>query len=332
MRPLHLLVAFLALALLVALGALFFDRGTRDQSAPAAADVESQADRQEHEAIVLEATLEPAEMVEVYSEVNGELSAIYVKAGDEVLEGDVLGQVFNPSLATDKQALETRSQRLNERYRQQQGILGEARLALSQAELSVNRSSAELLEVQAEAERQRTLYEEGATPRLTYEAAQRQFLRRKSEHEAVVEVRESAAVRLQTEESSAKSMEQERSDLQLELMLQQQESARGEILAPASGVVEAVLVEEGTTISASTGALLRIALGLDPLVAVVSPDARQMELLTAGRIVQVQPLGFGEKIDGIVKGVRRNQVLIEFPNLDDRAQPGMSASVTVLPD
>jgi multidrug resistance efflux pump len=180
-------------------------------------------------------------------------------------------------------------------------------------------------------ERQKMLNSEGATPRLTYEKAERDYNAAQSESEsldALARVAENRVAELIKEQEAAKRILEDKSkdveDAKANL-------AAAEVTSPVAGLVVERKGEVGKELGPQERAeLFRIAVNLSELQVRVNPDPATLKRLKPGdaALVMVADLG-GEGIPGTLKEIEGNQATVTFTSPNPVVKPGMTAQVRI---
>ena len=234
-------------------------------------------------------TLEPMVTVQVGTQVSGQLSEILVDYNDRVTEGQVLARIDPSTLST----------------------------AVTQAQISLRKATADLADRDREAKRLTGLYEQSLASEADYSSAQYQL-----------EVAKAS--------KAAAEIDLERAKTNLEYAT---------IRAPISGIVVERSVDVGQTVAASLSA---------PQLFVLAADLSQMRILASvdesdvGQIEEGQKVRFtvqaypNDEFDGVVRQVRLQStlqdnvvsytVVVDVENSDSKVMllPGMTATVEFL--
>jgi multidrug resistance efflux pump len=318
--------------LVVAVGAGAYWLGRRSVSAPPAPSAQKApgAD-QDPSKLILTGTVRTADPVEVHPDTSGILQSLHVRKGDSVKEGDLLAIVRNDAFDAIEQRLAREHQALTVRVEALEKSLAEARIGLARARAESESARSRIEGVRIEAERQKALFDAGATSRQAYEKAQK-------EYESVVRQSESVAGVLQAEETRVTVEERNLAaeKLALEDKRAEWESARGdvqlgEVLATVEGVVVEVNVEAGASVSPNGEALLVIAPAESTKYAVVQPGEQAMRRIRVGQVAVIRPQTVTDvrELPGAVTAFRGAEVLVEFEDLDNKVAPGTNVQVEI---
>jgi multidrug resistance efflux pump len=321
------------LVLVAAVGGGAYWLGRQSATVPPAATAQQKAPDtpQDPTKLILTGTVRTADPVEVHPDTSGILQSLHVRKGDAVKEGDLLAIVRNDAFDAIEQRLSAEHRALTARVEALEKSLAEARIGLARARAESESARSRIEGVRIEAERQKALFDAGATSRQTYQRAQQDYdsIRRQSESvddvlkaeetRVTVEERNLAAEKLALEDKRAE-WESARGDVQL-----------GEVLATVEGVVLEVSAEAGTTVSPNGEALLVIAPAESTKYAVVQPGEQAMRRIRVGQVAVVRPQTVSDvrELPGAVSAFRGAEVLVEFEDLDNKVTPGTSVQVEI---
>jgi len=200
----------------------------------------------------------------------------------------------------------------------------------SRASADASRSRSEFERSEKLFERQKMLLAEGATPRLTFEKAQREYEAAKTEYEGLSTLAQNAESRLdqlQKELDGARKILEEKSR---ELEDTQAENAAGEVHSPANGVIVARRGQQGDDVDRSMPDLFQIATELSRLEVLLEPAPPVQARIKTGQTAAVQIAeNAGDPLPGLVKSVDQGNVIVEFANPNPAIKPGLTAHVRI---
>ena len=178
----------------VAVGALSLMRREPAQLAvPAVAHPEPPAGE-----ISLQGTIQAQHVIPVGVAVAGEIESFEVDVGQDVIEGQVLARIASRGLETTRELAARAVDSAQSKIENLEGRILQARLEASRARAQANRSRDQYERAEKNAQRQRVLHGQGATPRLVYEKAQREFENAQKEFQGLDEVARQAEERVGT--------------------------------------------------------------------------------------------------------------------------------------
>ena len=274
--------------------------------------------------------IRPQQVVGVMAPVEGILGAFFAEVGQEVFEGQLLARVTNGGLETDQQSaqrdLENAQRRVNEL---ESKVIITARLEASRAKADAIRSRGEYDRLDKAYQRQTMLYNEGATPKLVYEKAGRDFETAQAEFRNREQVTEAAEARVTEITRNLDAEKRSLAEKTNELDGAKARTGGTEVVAPAPGLIVERNGEVGQPIGSDKD-LFQIATQLSLLEVVLDPDPPTFLRIQAGQpALVVLPDQGGEGITGSVKGIQGNQAVVAFTSPNPAIRPGMMAQVRI---
>jgi len=200
-----------------------------------------------------------------------------------------------------------------------------ARLEASRAEADRQRSRAAMDKLRAVYERQQMLEKAGATPRLTWEKAQRDFESAQEEYDAMDKAARLSAGQEQSALNDLGAAQKAVADRNQELAAARDKVQSGEVHSPVDGTVVARNGEVGGPAGAD---LFEIATDMFALEVALEPEPPVLQRLRPGDpatvlIPDLQNAG----IAGRVKEIQENRVVVEFNCTVAAVRPGMPVEV-----
>ena len=314
------------LAAIVA-GALFFFRQTQEKDA---------AEKQKPQALppvteaILPATLQAQTVVEVAVPIKGKIEAFHAEVGDEVYEGQLLAEIRSQRLHTAEEEAAIDLERAQTRVNNLESTIAASRLEASRASADALRVRADLDRASRLYQREKVLIAEGATPRLKFEKAEREFQALQKESENLDQLATQAEERvsaLNRELDAARKTLQDKAD---ELEGAKAEIAAGDIIAPAGGIVAGRRGQAGEDVDPTLKDLFRIATDLTVMEAVADAGPADFARVKEGQEAYVSLAESpDELLPGIVKKAVEGKVTIEFKNPNPAIRPGLTAQVRI---
>jgi HlyD family secretion protein len=269
-------------------------------------------------------------VVAVGPQVSGVVEAFLADVGQEVFEGQLLARIRSQGLEAARQIALESQQSAQAKVSSLEAAIIAARLEASRARADASRARGDLERSEKVYSRQRLLHSEGATPRLTFEKAEREHEVAESEFRSLDELArqaEARAAQLVQELQRAKTiLEQKNNDL---------ERAGADLLAaevhsPVNGLVIARRGEPGLETGPQDTDLFQIATNLAALaVAIDLPGeaAKRVSIGTPALVVVADVPG--EAIEGTVAELHGARALVDFTNPSGALKPGTTAQVRV---
>jgi len=329
MKGKWLLISASIILLAIAAGAI--NRLRRQQQAPPPKQqpVQTEAPKQGDE-IAIMGKIQAAHITPLAAPVDGYLEAWDIEVGQEVAEGQLIGNIQNSGLAAAKQIAQEQLESLQNRIANVESQILAARLEAARADAESSRVTSETSRLERIYSRQAMLYKEGATPRLTYEKSEKEYKAAQEEATIAVAVAKGAAERVSKLDADVKLMKTGLEERQAMLEEAAEDMDAANILAPVDGLVIKLGVEVGAEVNRGMRDLVQIATDPDLLEVVVEPEPAALDRIQPGMPALVQvPDVTSEGLEGTVKEIKGNQVIVEFSSPYPAIKHGMSAAVRI---
>ncbi len=291
---------------------------------------ETQAAKPAPVELSLQGKIQARKIVNVAAPTDGTLDQYLVNVGEEVFEGEVLARIKNSGLDTAEQNSRMDAERAQAKVTDLEAQLIAARLELSRARSDVVRAKSQYDQTQKVYERQRMLLDAGATPRLTFEKAEKDFQNAKSDYEGFQGTEHNADDRianLTLEIQNSKNMVQQKSK---DLDNAEAEVAGGEVRSEVSGLVIARRGQPGDPVDRSMKDLLQIAVDLSSLEVIADGDPRALQAIRQGQPASVEIAESPSPIEGVVREIKAGQVFVDFTSPAAVIRPGLTARVKIV--
>ena len=280
--------------------------------------------------VSLEGKIQALRVVEVSAPVEGTVDVFHVEIGQEVFEGQLLAQINSDSLTGAEEQATQLAGRARNRLNDLDASIIAGRLEVSRARAVASRLKTEFDRSDKTYQRQRMLLAAGATPRLAFEKAEKEYLINQAESAsagALAQQVESRIDALLKEQDAAKKTLEERTQ---ELEAAQADLAAAEVHAPVDGLVVGRRGNAGDNVDRSMKDLFLIATDLSRLAVVVEPPAPILARIHPGQtaVVTVSEAQ-NEPLAAEVKKVENGQVTVEFTSPDPAVKPGLTAQVRI---
>jgi multidrug resistance efflux pump len=274
--------------------------------------------------------IQATELIKVPVTISGQVTAFHVEAGDEVYEGQLLAEIRNEGLESNRQAAEAELERAQERVTSAEALVTAARLESSRASADALRARSEFDRASKVYERQRLLFAEGATPRLVYEKAEKDYRSLEQESQTLTTAAQHAEERvssMQRDLDAARKLLEAKNE---ELETVNTKLAGGQVLSPATGIIAARRGQAGDEVNPAMDDLFQIATELSKLEVLIEPDPTQAQRIRAGQEASVIVADVpGESLPGVVKSIENGKAIVEFANPSPLVRPGLSAQVRI---
>lgn len=315
----------MVVVLVAASGVVWWLRGPR--SAPAEAAAQPIAAPKE---LVLAAQLRAHTALQVAVPVDGRVESASVAVGDEVFEGQLLAQIKSEGLESESQAAAQELERAQEKVNTLEASISSARLESSRAAADNERIRSELDRASKHYQREKMLLAEGATPRLQFEKAERDFKTLTAEAETIQAVAAQADERVSSltrELDTARKLLQAKSD---DVEGAKERVSAGEIISPVNGVVTGMRAKAGDTVDRSMRDFIVIATDLSTMEAVAEISSSQVQYVKQGQEAWVAVAESPDDLlPGTVKNVADGKVTVEFANPNPAIKPGITAQIRI---
>jgi len=262
--------------------------------------------------------------------IAGTLESYFVELNQEVYQGQLLGRIRNAQLEGAEQQAQTDVEKTQARLTSLGADGIAARMEVSRASADKIRARAELDRLEKFYQRQQLLMKEGATPRLTFDKAEKDYQAAKHEFETLDSVAKQAEERVTT---LARDLEAERSKLAEVTEATEKAKAAvaaGEIRSPADGVVTSRRGQPGESVDPSMKNLVQIATGLTSMQVVATAEPGMIGRIHAGQAATVRlPDTSAEELPGTVREARGAEVIVDFISPKPILQIGITAQVRI---
>jgi multidrug resistance efflux pump len=274
--------------------------------------------------------IEAARIVPVPAPMQGVLDSWEVETGQDVLEGQVLGRVKNASLDTAQEQAQMELDRAQTRVANIEASILASRLEAARADADSQRARAESDQLEKLFQRQQHLLKEGATPRVKFDQAEKDYQSARQEAATAATIASQTAERvakLEKDLELAKKTLEERTAVLEEAKADLESSM---ITAPVDGTVLSLKVEQGAEVDRAMQDLVQLAVDPAILNVIIEPDPPALKLMQPGQpaLVTVAEV-MGEGLPGEVKKVQDNQVTVEFTSPNPAIKHGMAAGVRI---
>ena len=259
--------------------------------------------------------------------IEGVIERFLADVGDEVFEGEVLAHIKSAKLDSNRETAQTAAERAQTRVHDLEMALTAARLEASRARADAIRTRAELDRAERNYTRQKLLMREGATPRLVFEKAEKDYETLKTDAVNLEQLARGAEDRLTSvtkELDAARTIAQAKAE---ELDDAKAELAAGDVHAPADGAVVGRSGQPGEMVNRGASDLFQIAINLNQLQVVLSPDPKTLERIHPGAPALIQIAEAPEGITASVREVKSGQVFVDFTSPSPAVRPGLTAQV-----
>jgi multidrug resistance efflux pump len=331
MRGKWILFAGVAILAAIAAGSLAVWRQNLKSAAKAAQPAQKVAPPTfQGSEVSISGRVQAQKVVNVPAPIEGTIETFAVDVGDDVYEGQVLARIRNSKLDNALEISSADLEKAQSRVQDMEAGIIAARLEASRARADASRARSEFDRAAKVYTRQKMLYSEGATPRLVYEKAEREYNSTKDENDtksAIAQQEEDRVAALTRDLDTLKRSFDERTQT---LEQVKGDLAAGEVHSPVDGTVVSRRGQPGEQVNRAMDDLFRIATTMSAMEVVVEPPPPQLQRIHAGQRAAIHIAEVPDQpISGAVREVKGSQVVVEFISPTPLIKPGLTAQVTI---
>jgi multidrug resistance efflux pump len=250
-----------------------------------------------------------------------------VEPGADVYEGQVLARIGAQGLESAREMAQAALERAQEQVSKCEAAVTAARLELSRAEADAQRARMVMERTERASARQQTLFREGATPRLVYEKALKEYEAALKDYDIIDATVRTGREHIQSEMEEVAGAKKIVADKMQLLEDAQDNLAAAEVHSPVDGYVVSRKGELGASAGISD-TLFEIATDLYALEVAVEPKAEVLKRMAPGQPALVLLLDLqNAAMPGVVREIKDNQAIVEFNSTLPSIKPGMVADV-----
>jgi multidrug resistance efflux pump len=267
-------------------------------------------------------------VVPVGATVTGTIDSFFVDVGQDVYEGQLLARIASQGLESAREEAVRAAQNAQDKVNAIEGRIIAARLEASRARADASRSRDQFERAEKTYLRQQMLNREGATPRLVYEKAEREFETARAEFKSLDELARQAESRagdlIHDLDAARHGLEERNAELENATA----QSAGAEIRSPVSGILVARKGEPGKLIGPEEAKdLLEIAADLSQLAVTIHVEPPALQRIRPGQDALVIVADLNGVVPATVKEIKGNDVTLSFVSPSPVIRPGMTAQV-----
>lgn len=271
--------------------------------------------------------IQPQHVVNVPAPIDGTVESYGAEIGQDVFEGQLIAHIQNTKLDAVVEGANLEFERVRARVQQIEAAITSARLEASRAGADASRSKSEFDRANKFYERQQMLYREGATPRLVFEKAEREYKAAKEDLDTKQRVSEQSDERVDTLNRELDAAKRALDERQEALDQAKAEVASGDVRAPVDGLVLSRRGQPGEEVNRTMEDLFTIAVTLTSLEVAVQPEPAVVQRIKAGQPAAIHLAEAPEEIAGTVREIKDGRVIIDFTSPTPAIRPGMTAQV-----
>jgi len=280
--------------------------------------------------ITLQGKIRPQHVVGVPPNVSGFIEAFLVEPGQDVYEGQVLARIGSEGLESTREGAAQALERAREQVTNAESAVNAARLEGSRADADAQRARMSLDRAQKVYSRQQLLYNEGATPRLTYEKAAADYEAAQKDCSIMEAASRTGRERLQATLDDLAAARKTVEAKSAELDEAQTALSAAEVHSPVDGYVVSRKGETGKPADGLGPDFFQIATDLYAMEVELEPKAQDAGRFIPGMPALVLVLDVqSAAMEGRVKEIKDGRVVVEFGSPNPSIKPGMLADVRV---
>jgi HlyD family secretion protein len=300
----------------------------RRKPAPAAAPRETAVQAAPANEITLQGKIRPQHVIGVAANVPGFIDAFLVEPGQEVYQGQVLARVGSQGLESTRETAAAALERAQEQLNRSEAAVSAARMEGSRSEADSQRARMALDRVEKVYSRQRMLFNEGATPRLTYEKAAADYAAAQKDYDIMEAAARTGREHVQSALNQVAAARKLVDAKTAELDTAQQQLSAGEIRSPVDGYVVSRKGETGKPAGEFGEEFFQIATDLFALEIELEPKPEDLKRIIPGMPALVLVLDVqSNAMEGRVREIKDHKVMVEFGSGNPAIKPGMMADV-----
>jgi HlyD family secretion protein len=274
--------------------------------------------------------VEPRTVVFAGAPIEGVIDAFYLDVNQPVYKDQLLGKIRNsaaePAVAQAQLAADTAEARVTTVNGQQLA----AKLEASRAEADQSRARNDVDRLEKNYQRQKGLWDAGATPRLVFEKAEKDYKDAKSSVERADAAAKEAQARAAQVAADVDSAHTAVTQANAALERAKADLNKGEIHSPADGIIMARRGAVKDPVDLTAKDLFQIATDLTKLQITLTPAPAELARIHAGmpaaiRVPELSP----DEIAGAAREVKGNQVVVDFTSPAPAAKLDLTAQVKI---
>lgn len=268
-------------------------------------------------------------VVSVRAPIDGIVESYGVDVGQDVFEGQMIAHIRNTRLDSAAEGANLELERVQARVKELEAAIITGRLEASRAEADASRAKSEFDRNEKNYQRQQMLIREGATPRLVFEKAEREYNTAKEDLETKFQLSKTADERVEQMNRDVDAAKRALTEREQTLEHAKGEAAAGDVRAPVDGIVLSRRGQAGEEVTRAMDDLFRIAVALSALEVVVQPEPAAVGRIRVGQPATVLIAEAADQIAGIVREIKDGRVIVDFTSPTPVIRPGMTAQVRI---
>lgn len=274
--------------------------------------------------------LEAQHVISIAAPMEGHLVNLAVEPGQDVFEGQLIARIESAGVDSENEDAAGDVERATSRISDLQRQISTQRLEASRASAEAARAGDEAERLQKTYLRQQMLVREGATPRLVFEKAEREYQGAQKTQDALREVTNRETAKLSDLTNGLEQAEKMLTNKATELEQVRTTLAAGQVFSPANGVFLSSRARPGENVDRDMRDLFRIATDLQALQVQVSLNGEEAAKVRSGMPALINIAEAGpDAIAGTVTEVKPDSAVIQFTNESPAVRPGLMVQVRI---
>ncbi len=279
--------------------------------------------------VSLSGLIEAQRVVNIAAPIEGVVESFGAEIGQDVFEGQLIAHIRSTKLDVAVEGAQLESDRIQARVHELEAAIVSGRLEMSRASADASRSRSEFDRAEKVYQRQQMLIREGATPRLVFEKAEREYRSTKEELDSkdlLARHAQDQVESLNRELDATKKTQEEREQT---LENAKADVAAGDVRAPVDGIVLSRRGAPGEEVNRTMEDFFRLAVTLSALEVAVQPEPPVVPHIKLGQPVSIHVAEFPDEIVGTVREIKDGRVIVDFTSPSPAIRPATTAQVRI---
>ncbi len=329
MRGKWILFAGITILLAVAAGTLsVYRQGATRKAAPAPPPAPP-LPAQTVSDVSLTGLVQAQRVVNVSAPIEGIVESFSADVGQDVFEGQLIAHVRSTRLDSAVEGANLELERMQSRVHELEAGIITGRLESSRAAADASRAKTEYDRAEKVHQRQQMLIKEGATPRLVFEKAEREYTIAKDDLDTKEKLAQQSAERLDGLNRDLDAAKRALEEREMTAEHAKGDVAAGDVRAPVDGLVISRRGQAGDEVNRTMDDLFRIAVTISALEIALQPEPAVVPRIKVGQAAAIHIAEAPNEIAGTVREIKDGRVIIDFISPTTAIRPGLSAQVRI---
>lgn len=274
--------------------------------------------------------VEPRTIVSVGAPIPGVIEAYFLDVNQPVYKDQLLGRIHNPEAESGVQQAQLALDTAETRVTTLTGDQLAAKLEVSRTEAEQSRAHNDLDRLEKNYQRQKGLWDAGATPRLTFEKAEKDYNDAKDNLGKVDAAAKDAQAHAAQVASDLDAANRAVAQANAAIDRTKADLTKGEIHSPADGIILARKGALNDPVDLTTKDLFQIATDLTKLQITLTPSSGDLARIRIGQAVSIRvPELSPDEIPGTVRTISGSQVTVDFTSPTPATKLDLAAQVKI---